>query len=75
MAASAYLTSPGGGPSISSEQNDEGRALLMACMMTIDRIQMLERRGHFPNGKIFLRCRRLLPFETISAYFCYTLEV
>jgi hypothetical protein len=34
MAASAYLTSPGGGPSISSEQNDEGRTLLMTFMMT-----------------------------------------
>jgi hypothetical protein len=41
----------------------------------IDRIQMLERRGLSPNGKIVPRFRRLLPFETISAYFCYTLEV
>jgi hypothetical protein len=72
MAASAYLTSPGGGPSISSEQNDEGRALLMACMMTplfTYRIQMLERRGLFPNGKIVPRVLGALlqNLETISA--------
>ncbi len=51
MAASAYLTSPGGGPSISSEQNDEGRDPPhgMHDDYSIYRIQMLERRGHVPK--------------------------